>query len=57
MMLKVLTKRIGAKVKHLLERIPFGFWKGCETRDAVEVMRVPFEGSLECKNEVYIICC
>src|SRR3989442_570062 len=41
MMLKVLTKRIGAKVKHLLKRNPFGFWKGCDTRDAVEVMSVP----------------
>ena len=56
MMVKVLTKSIGAKVKHLLERNPFRFWKGCETRDAVEVMRVPCERSLECENEVYTCC-
>ena len=53
-MLKVLTKRIEAKAKHLLERNQFGFRKGCGTRDAVGVMRALCERSLECGNEVYI---
>ena len=53
-MLKVLTKRIEAKAKHLLERNRFGFTKGCGTRDAVGVMRTLCERSLECENEVYI---
>src|SRR3989442_6064182 len=33
-MLKVLTKRIEAKAKHLLGRNQFGFRKFCGTRDA-----------------------
>src|SRR3989442_254920 len=53
-MLKVLTKRIEAKAKHLLGRNQFGFRKGCGTRDAVGVMRTLCERSLECGNEVYI---
>ena len=35
-MLKVLTKRIEAKGKHLLGRTQFGFRKGYGTRDAME---------------------
>src|SRR6184192_353553 len=53
-MLKMLTKRIEAKAKHLLGRNQFEFRKGCETRDAVGVMRTLCERSLECGNEVYI---
>jgi hypothetical protein len=53
-MLKVLTKRIEAKAKHLLGRNQFGFRKGCGTRDAVGVMRTLFERSLEYGNEVYV---
>src|SRR6267154_387782 len=53
-MLKVLTKRIEAKAKHLLGRSQFGFRKGCGTRDAVGVMRTLCERSLEHGNEVYI---
>src|SRR2546425_4270928 len=53
-MLKVLTKRIEAKAKHLLGRNQFGFRKGCETRDVVGVMRTLCQRSLECGNEVYI---
>src|SRR6267154_766860 len=52
--LKVLTKRIEAKAKHLLGRSQFGFRKGCGTRDAVGVMRTLYERSLEHGNEVYI---
>src|SRR2546425_9904681 len=53
-MLKVLTKRIEAKVKHWLERNQFGFRKGCGTRDAVGVMRTLCERRLEYENEVFI---
>src|SRR5437867_3684575 len=53
-MLKVLTKRIEAKAKHLWGRNHFGFRKGCGTRDAVGVMRTLCGRSLECGNEVYI---
>src|SRR6059036_3676764 len=53
-MLKVLTKRIEARPKHVLGRNQFGFRKGCGTRDAVGVMRTLSERSLICGNEVYI---
>src|SRR2546425_3373565 len=53
-MLKVLTKRIEAKAKHLLGRNQFGFRKDCGTRDAVGVMRTLCERSLEYGNEVFI---
>src|SRR3989441_12664450 len=53
-MLKVLTKRIQAKAKHLLGRNQFGSRKGCGTRDAVGIMRILCERSLECENKVYI---
>src|SRR6267154_6536918 len=53
-MLKVLTKRIRAKAKHLLRRSQFRFRKGCGTRDAVGVMRTLCERSLEHGNAVYI---
>jgi endonuclease/exonuclease/phosphatase family metal-dependent hydrolase len=53
-MLKVLTKRIEMKTKHLIGRNQFGFRKGCGTRDAVGVMRTLCERSLEHGNEVYI---
>src|SRR5437867_4823184 len=53
-MLKVLTKRIEAKAKHLMGRNQFGFRKGCGTRDAVGVMKTLCERSLEYGNEVFI---
>ena len=56
-MLKVLTKRIEAKAKHLLGRNQFGFRKDCGTRDAVGVMSTLCERSSECGNErVYLLC-
>src|SRR5678816_1759847 len=53
-MLKVLSKRIEAKAKHLLGRTQFGFRKGCGTRDAIGVMRTLCERSMEHGNDVYI---
>jgi len=54
MMLKVLTKRIESKANSFIGRNQFGFRKGCGTRDAIGVMRVLCEGSLEHGNDVYI---
>ena len=53
-MLKVLTKRIEAKVKNLLGRNQFGFRKGCGTRDAIGVVRTLCKISFEYENETYI---
>ena len=53
-MLRVLTKRIESKAKHLLGRNQFGFRKGCGTRDAIGVLRTLCERSMEHGNEVYI---
>src|SRR3989442_11314975 len=53
-MLKVLTKRIKEKAKHLFRLNQFMFRKDCGTRDAVGVMRTLCERSLECGNEVYV---
>ena len=51
-MLKVLTKRLEAKAHQLLGRNQFGFRKGCGTRDAIGVMRMLCERSLEHGNVV-----
>ena len=53
-MLKVLTKRIEAKAKHLIGRNQFGFRKGYGTRDAIGVMRALCERSLDHGNKVYV---
>src|SRR5437867_12675553 len=53
-MLKVLTKRIKEKAKHLFRLNQFMFRKDCGTRDAVGVMRTLSERSLECGNEVHV---
>jgi len=53
-MLKVLTKRIEEKAKDLIGRNQFGFRRGCGTRDAIGVMRVLCERSMEHGNDVYI---
>ena len=54
-MLRVLTKRIEAKAKHLLERNQFGFRKGYGRHwDAIGVMRALYERSLDHGNKVYI---
>ena len=52
--LKVLTKRLEAKARQLLERNQFGFRKGCGTTDAVGEMRMLCERSLEHGNDVYV---
>src|SRR6476469_8438853 len=53
-LLKILTNRIEAKARDFIGRNQFGFRKGCGTRDAIGVMRMICEGSLELGNNVYI---
>ena len=53
-MLKVLTKRIEARAKDFLSRGQFGFRSGVGTRDAIGVMRMLTDRSLENGNDLYI---
>ena len=53
-MLKILTIRIEAKARDFIGQNQFGFRKGCGTRDAIGVMRMIWERSLEFGNNVYI---
>src|ERR1043165_6270645 len=46
-MLKILTKRIEAKAKDFIGRNQFGFRKGRGTREAIGVLRMLCERSLE----------
>ena len=52
--LRILTKRVEAKTMDFISRNQFGFKKGCGTRDAIGVMRMLCEKSLEFGKEVYI---
>ena len=47
-------RRIEGKVGKFIGRSQFGFRKGVGTRDAIGVMRVLIERSLEHDNEVYV---
>ena len=53
-MLKILTKRIQEKAKGYIGRNQFGFKKGCGTREAIGVMRMLCERSLEHGNDIYV---
>jgi hypothetical protein len=53
-LLKILTKRIEAKAKGFIGQSQFGFRKGVGTRDAIGVVRMLCERSLEHGNDVYI---
>src|SRR6218665_1727726 len=52
--LKILTKRITTKAEEFLGKNQFGFRKGCGTREAIDVMRMLCERSLEHDNELFI---
>jgi hypothetical protein len=52
-LLKVLTRRTEAKTRDFIGRNQFGFRRGCGTRDAIGVMRVLCERSMEFGNDVY----
>jgi len=53
-MLRILTKRIEAKARDFIGRNQFGFRREVGTRDAIGVMRMLCERSLENGNDVYI---
>ena len=53
-MVKILTERIEYKAKNFIGRNQFGFRKGRGTRDAIGVLRMLCERSLEHGNSVYI---
>ena len=42
------------KVNDYMGKTQFGFRKGCGTRDAIGVMRMLCERSLELNNDVYV---
>src|SRR6218665_3218798 len=52
--LKILTKRIITKAEEFLGKNQFGFRKGSGTREAIGVLRMLCERSLEHDNELYI---
>src|SRR6478609_1738781 len=52
-LLKILTNTIEAKAGDFIGRNQFGFRKGCGTRDAIGVMRMICERSLEFGGSVY----
>ena len=53
-LLKIINNRIQAKADMILSKTQFGFRKGCGTREAIGVMRVICERSLQHWNEVFI---
>ena len=53
-LLKILTNRIEAKARDFIGRNQFGFRKGCGVRDAIRVMRMIYERSVDFGNNVYI---
>src|SRR6476469_3875998 len=53
-LLKILTNRSEAKARDFIGRNQFEFRKGCGTRDAIGVMRMICERSLEFGNNIYI---
>ena len=53
-LLKIPTNRIEAKARDFKGQIQFGFRKGCGTRDAIGVMRMICERSLEFGSNVYL---
>lgn len=53
-MLRILTKRIEAKAKDFIGRSQFGFRKGCGTREAIGVLKMLCQRSIENDNPVYI---
>src|SRR2546426_6684274 len=53
-MLRILTNRIEAKAKDFIGKNQFGFRKGCGTREAIGVLRMLCERSLELDNEVFV---
>ncbi|CAF0993956.1 unnamed protein product [Didymodactylos carnosus] len=53
-MLKVLAKRLEAKTQYFIGKTQFGFRRGCETKEAIGVMRMLYERCLEHGLDVFI---
>jgi hypothetical protein len=53
-LLKILTQRIAGKAKEYISKTQFGFRKGLGTREAIGVMRMMSERSLEHDNKIYV---
>ena len=53
-MLKVLKNRIEKKAEEYIGRTQFGFRKGCGTREAIAVVRLLCERSIEHGNETFL---
>ena len=53
-MLKIINNCIQSKADLVLSKTQFGFRKGCGTREAIGVMRVICERSLEHGREVFV---
>src|SRR5688572_2276708 len=53
-LLKIINNRIQSKADMVLSKTQFGFRKDCGTRDAIGVMRVICERSLEHGKDVFI---
>src|SRR6476469_5350792 len=53
-LLKILTNRTEAKAEDFIGQNQLGFRQGCGTRDAIGVMRIIRERSLEFRNNKYI---
>ena len=53
-MLKILTKRIESKAKDFISRNQFEFRSGCGTREAIGMIRMLSERSIEHDNDVHV---
>ena len=53
-LLKIINNHIQSKADMVLSKTQFGFRKGCGTREAIGVMRVICERSLEHGRDVFI---
>lgn len=53
-LLRILTKRIEGKTTGFVGETQFGFRRGCGTREAIGVMRMLCERSLEVGNEIFV---
>ena len=53
-LLKILTQRIEGNAKEYISKTQFGFRKGLGTREAIGVMRMMSERSLENDNKIYV---
>jgi hypothetical protein len=53
-LLRILTKRIESKTRDFVGNTQFGFRRGCGTREAIGVIRMLCERSLEVGKEVFV---